>query len=77
MNKKRIIHFHISQGENHYIAEGVEVPVVTQGKTLDELIKNLKEAIELHLDGADLSDLGLAEDASVLADFELPMKAYA
>jgi predicted RNase H-like HicB family nuclease len=27
----------------------VDLPVVTQGQTLDEVVQNLREAIELHL----------------------------
>ncbi|MBI4647033.1 MAG: type II toxin-antitoxin system HicB family antitoxin [Bacteroidia bacterium] len=50
---KRTILFRIYKGEKYYIAEGVDVPVVTQGKTLDQLISNLKEAIELHFEDKD------------------------
>ena len=46
---KNIIQFYINKGENYYVAQGVDLPVVTQGKTLDELMKNIKEAVELHL----------------------------
>ena len=41
---KSTVQFHIYKGEKYYIAEGTDLPVVTQGKTLDELIANLKEA---------------------------------
>ena len=43
---KRIIHFHVSQGEKMYVANFSDVPVVTQGKTLDELMENIKEAVK-------------------------------
>jgi len=32
------------------------IAVVTQGKTLDETISNLQEAVKLHLEGEDLAD---------------------
>jgi predicted RNase H-like HicB family nuclease len=35
--------------ESGFVAECVDLPVVTQGQTLDEVIQNLREAIELHL----------------------------
>ena len=54
---KHIIQVYISKGENYYIAEGVDLPIVTQVKTLDELVVNVKEALELYLEGEDLSDL--------------------
>jgi predicted RNase H-like HicB family nuclease len=41
----------VHKGENYYIAECLEIAVVTQGKTLDETIANLKEAVSLHLEG--------------------------
>ena len=48
---KKIIQVHIYKGETYYVAECVDLPVVTQAKTLDELAENLKEAIALHLEG--------------------------
>ena len=49
----------------------MDLPVVTQGKTLDDLTENIREAISLHLRGEDLAEIGLAEDPSVLVSFEL------
>ena len=46
---KNIIQIHVYKGDKYYIAEGVDVPVVTQGKTLDELMTNVMEALELQL----------------------------
>ena len=34
--------------------------MVTQGRTLDELVSNLREAVSLHIEGEDLRVLGLA-----------------
>jgi predicted RNase H-like HicB family nuclease len=45
---KKIVQIHIYKGDNYYIAEGVDLPIVTQAKTLDELVKNIREAVELH-----------------------------
>jgi len=47
---KNIVQIHIYKGEKYYIAEGVDLPIVTQAKTLDELVKNIKEAVELNLE---------------------------
>lgn len=74
---KKIIQVHVYQGDNHYVAECLDLPVVTQGKTLDELAKNLREAIELELEGENLGDFGLAEEPSVLASFELEPQLHA
>ncbi len=40
----------IWKGEKHYIARVPELGVTTQGKTLLEAKKNLREAIEVHLE---------------------------
>ncbi len=68
---RHIIQSHIHKGDKYYVAEGVDLPVVTQGKTLDELAGNIKEAVELQLEGEDLSALGLAPKPSILVNFEL------
>lgn len=74
---KSIIQFTIQKGDKYYVAQGVELPIVTQGKTLDELTKNINEAVSLHLEGEDLAGLGLVKKPSVLVNFELPQIAYA
>jgi predicted RNase H-like HicB family nuclease len=43
--------------ESGYVAECVEIAVVTQGETLDPAIRNLQEAVALHLEGEDLPAL--------------------
>ena len=57
--------------ESGYVAECVELPVVTQGATLDEVTLNLREAILLHLEGEDLRQLGFAEKLPILVNFEM------
>ena len=74
---KRIIQFHISKGERYYVAEGVDLPVVTQGETLDVLVANIKEATELQLSGEDLADFDLGKDPSLLANIELSFSSHA
>ncbi len=60
----------VRRGDTHYVAECLEIPVVTQGATLDELIVNLQEAVALHLEGEDLQALGLALHPSLLVTME-------
>jgi len=74
---KNIIQFHIYKGEKYYIAQGIDLPVVTQGKTLDELAHNVKEAVELQLEGENLADFDLALKPSILLNLELGTVAYA
>lgn len=74
---KKIIQVKIYKGEKYYVAECIDLPVVTQGKTLDEVVKNIKEAIELHLEGEDLKEWDILPDYSILVNFELPSYAKA
>ena len=67
----RTIKAYIHRGESHYVAECLEISVVTQGKTLDETIANLEEAVTLHLEGEDLADFGLAPNPTLLVTLEL------
>lgn len=52
------MHVRIFHGEKQYVAECLDLPVVTQAPTLDELAANIKEAIGLHLEGENLAELG-------------------
>ena len=74
---RKIIQARIYPGENYYVGECVDLPVVTQGKTLDEVTSNLKEAVALHLEGEDLAELDLEPEPSVLVSFELDTVANA
>ena len=74
---KRIIQVYVSKGDKYYVAEGVDLPIVTQGKTLDELARNIEEAVELHLEGENPADFGIAPDPSILMNFELPAQIHA
>ena len=56
-NIKASIYF---DGE-HYCAKCLELDVFTQGRTIDETIKNLKEAVSVHLEGVDPDDYGLVK----------------
>jgi len=62
--------------QSGYVAECVEIAVVTQGETLDAVTANLREAVSLHLDGEDLATLGLAPNPTLVVTMELE-PAYA
>lgn len=44
-----------------YVAECLELAVVTQGRTLDETDKNLQEATALHFEGESPASFGLCK----------------
>ena len=64
--------------QSGFVAECLEIPVITQGATLDEVSANLHEAAALHLEGEDLAELGLAASPAIVVTLELeafPAKA--
>lgn len=74
---KSIMQFQITESDSGYVAEGVSVPIVTQGDTLDELASNIREAVELYVEGENLAELGYVNAPSVLVNFELSALTHA
>ncbi len=72
---KAVVH----RGEQSgYVAECADLPVVSQGATLDEVTRNLREAIMLHLEGEDMEALGFAANPPIIVSFEMePLRAQA
>ena len=72
MQLQQTIKSFIRPGEQSgYVAECLEISVVTQGDTLDEVVQNLREAVSLHLEDEDPAKFGLIEKPAVLITFEL------
>lgn len=64
--------------EAGYVAECLEIAVVTQGRTLDETVKHLQEATALHLEGESLQAFGLCDRPTLVLTMELdPVQAQA
>jgi predicted RNase H-like HicB family nuclease len=64
------LHATVSRGESEYVAECWELAVVTQGRTLDEVVANLLDALGLHLEGEDLASLGLQRSPRLVVSYE-------
>lgn len=64
------IHTVISESEGAYVAECLEIGVATQGESLDETLRNLREAVRLFMDGEDCAALGLAPNPRLAISFE-------
>jgi len=56
----------IHKGEKFYVGECIEVDVVTQGETIDEALKNLKEALALYFEDEDPDRFHLPEEAPLM-----------
>lgn len=67
---RSLLHAVITRSDSWYVAEVLELPVVTQGRTLDEIVGNVREAVGLHLRDEDRSLLGLAGAVRVAISYE-------
>ena len=56
--------------QSGYVAECWEIAVVTLGVTLDDTVRNLREAVALHLEGEDPAEFGLTANPSLLITME-------
>ena len=65
------IHAVVHRSDGRYVAECLEVAVVTQGRTVDEVLRNLREAVALHLEGEDARALGVAERPRLSVTYEV------
>jgi predicted RNase H-like HicB family nuclease len=66
------IHAVITRDGGTFVVDCHEIAVVTQGKTIDEALSNLTDAVALHLSGEDLATLGLAGLKRIHVSYELP-----
>jgi predicted RNase H-like HicB family nuclease len=73
---KDTIHAVVVRDQGVYVGECLEIAVVTQGRTLDEVVSNLKEAVSLHLEGEDLPRLGIHVTPRLAVTFEVPIDHY-
>jgi predicted RNase H-like HicB family nuclease len=53
--------------------ECLELPVVTQGRTLDEAVSNIQEALCLHLEDEDPAALGLAAEPRIEIIYDMAL----
>jgi len=68
---KKILQVIIEKGDKYYVGRFVDLPIVTQAMSLDELVENLKEAFELYMEDEVLEDYEIEKSPSILANLEL------
>ncbi|MCB4756834.1 MAG: type II toxin-antitoxin system HicB family antitoxin [Elusimicrobia bacterium] len=61
----------VKKEDKLYVALCPELDVASQGKTIDEAIVNLREAIQLYLETADPSELQFAEDPPYITTLDI------
>jgi predicted RNase H-like HicB family nuclease len=68
--QRHAVHAAITRQGDWLTAECLEIAVVTQGRTFDETLANLHDAITLHLEAEDLAALGLGDPIALHVTFE-------
>jgi len=71
---RETVHAVVRRSRGWYVGECLEVAVVSQGRTLDELVDGLREAVALHLEGEDTAALGLVTSPRLAVTYELPAR---
>ncbi len=64
------VHAVVTRDGSWYVAECLEVAVVSQGRTLDELVTNVRDAVTLHLEGGEAAAFGIASAPRIAFTYE-------
>ena len=68
-----LVKFEIYHDGEYWCARGIGEDVFTQGKNLDELMKNIKEAVATHFE----SEIAKGEEIKVLSISEMAVRRFA
>lgn len=74
---KDYIQAHVQRSESGYRAECFDLPILTEGDSLDEAVENLHAAIYKFLEGKDLPQMGLSPEPKVMVSFHFGPYAFA
>ncbi len=67
------VHVVVTRSEGWYVAECLELSVVTQARSFDALLANLREAVALHMEGEDPAWFGLSSAPRLFVSYEAPL----
>ncbi len=68
-----LVKFEVYKDGKHWCARGIGVDIFTQGKTLDELMKNINEAVALNFE----DELKKGREVRILSISEMEVEALA
>ena len=75
---KNIIQFSIGKGQDgYYTASANDFAIVTQAKNFEALIKNIREATELHFEENTDEEKSISQTPSIFINYEIPISLYA
>jgi len=72
---RQVLTAYVHKGESQYVAECLEVDIITQGETIETAIKNLQEAVDLYFEDERIEDFHLSDTPSLLFSLEVEGKA--
>jgi hypothetical protein len=67
---RMLVKFEIYNDGERWCARGIGVDIFTQGNTMDELVKNLREAVEVHFE----DQLQTGEEIKILSISEIEVR---
>ena len=68
-----LVKFEVYKDGKHWCARGIGVDIFTQGKTLDELMRNINEAVALNFE----DELKKGREVRILSISEMEVEALA
>ena len=68
-----MIHAVVHTDEDVFSAACLEIAAVTQGNTLDEVVRNLNEVVALYFEDEDLAEMGFSDRLRLQVIFEAPL----
>ena len=71
MSSPRRLTVAVHQEDDWYVAQCLEVDVTSQGRTVEEALANLREAVSLYLDEVDDPDQHIA-GTPLVTSFQVP-----
>ena len=69
---RQSVHAVVVESEGQFVAECLEVAIVTQGATLDETLASFREALDLYMADEDLDLLGIVANPRLLVTLDVP-----
>jgi hypothetical protein len=65
------VHVVVSRSGDWYVGECLELAVVSQARTLDELVVHVRDAVALHLEGEDAAALGVVPEPRLSLTYDV------
>jgi predicted RNase H-like HicB family nuclease len=71
--RRDVIHAVVHADQDAFTAACLEIAAVTQGDTLDEVVRNLNEVVALYFEDEDLAEMGFSDHLRLQVIFEAPL----